>query len=239
MWPLIFDIEGPSAFAGFRNGMIRKSFHCGPWDAAIAIEQPFSDVTLATGFERHTPAPDFIARLGLTEQWGNIQLAHVSRLLGARDSATQDVREYDYGWGLSLTTKLNTVGKSFAQISVTGGTGVARYMEDGLLTQSSAAVQDATGSLTALDGFGAWGGYTHYWCDHWYTTALWGHLEYENSPLQAPDAFASSEYGAINLVWTPVQRFIVGIEFLYGERTNFDGATGVAHRMTIGSQITF
>ena len=56
---------------------------------------------------------------------------------------------------------------------------------------------------------------------------------------QPADAFASSEYGAINLVWNPVERFIVGIEYLYGQRTNYDGATGLANRITIALQFTF
>jgi len=242
IWPLIFDIEGPSSFAGKRTGLLRRNFDNGTLMGAIGFEQPFSDLTFAPEFERFSPAPDLAGRIGVKGDWGLVMVHHVSRLLAAKDSATEATREYAYGWGLSLTGKVINphcgCGKDFLLFSVTGGEGVGAYIEDTTGAKMD-GFQDAAGNINPIKGFGWWAGYTHWWSKHWYTTTLWGATDFSPNALQAPDTYASSKYGAINLGWTPVKNYVLGIEYLYGQRSNFDGATGVANRMTIATQFTF
>ena len=38
---------------------------------------------------------------------------------------------------------------------------------------------------------------------------------------------------AINLIWTPLERVDVGIEYLYGKRENFDGQSALANRVQV------
>ncbi len=49
--------------------------------------------------------------------------------------------------------------------------------------------------------------------------------------LQAHDDVRGTTYLAANLIWEPVDRVNVGIEYLYGVRENVDREKGDAHRL--------
>jgi hypothetical protein len=53
------------------------------------------------------------------------------------------------------------------------------------------------------------------------------------------DTYESANYATANLIWLPVERMGVGIEYLYGSRTNKDGQSGTAHRIQVGFQYKF
>jgi len=46
-------------------------------------------------------------------------------------------------------------------------------------------------------------------------------IDIENSDGQADDAFSKGQYVAANLMYYPTKNAMAGIEFQYGDRTNF------------------
>jgi hypothetical protein len=217
------------------------------WNVAFAIEQPFSDATFAPGFETHFPAPDLVYHTGLAGDWGSFQFAGLHRLLGAKDSATEDIREYAHGWGINWTGSYKpwrnltctSTRKDVFTYSATIGDGFESYMEDTGGAGLDAVQDPATGQLTTLKGQGWWVAYTHHWTDKWATTGAWAETSVDLLPSQSNDTFQGSSYGVINLINQPYDRMMWGIEYLYGQRDNKDGRTGVANRITIASRVVF
>jgi hypothetical protein len=51
--------------------------------------------------------------------------------------------------------------------------------------------------------------------------------------------YETATYYSANLIWLPVERMGVGIEYLYGTRENKDGQSGEAHRLQAAIQYKF
>jgi len=49
--------------------------------------------------------------------------------------------------------------------------------------------------------------------------------------FQAPADVDQTTYLAANLIWSPLERVKVGVEYLHGTRQNVNGAMGAAHRL--------
>jgi hypothetical protein len=49
--------------------------------------------------------------------------------------------------------------------------------------------------------------------------------------IDAADTIRATNYVAVNLIWEPFQRLTMGIEYLYGTRTDKDGAFGQDSRI--------
>ena len=50
--------------------------------------------------------------------------------------------------------------------------------------------------------------------------------EVDNTNFQDPTAFHKGEYASTNLLWAPDPRILTGLELLWGQRTDNDGAQG-------------
>ena len=53
----------------------------------------------------------------------------------------------------------------------------------------------------------------------------------DNTAFQTRDNVHRTTYLAANLIWSPLDRVHVGIEYLYGLRENVDRTVGAANRM--------
>ena len=77
-------------------------------------------------------------------------------------------------------------------------------------------------------------GWIHYdWTDRLNSSVTYAENALSNAPLQQPDDVHRTTYLAANLIWEPVDRVNVGIEYLYGLRENVDRNAGDAHRLQI------
>lgn len=73
-----------------------------------------------------------------------------------------------------------------------------------------------------------------------YACVAYGQARYYNSHHQLiPDDYKVGNYLAANLFWELTPRLQVGIEYLYGRRTNFDTAHNHANRVDALFQFAF
>ena len=56
---------------------------------------------------------------------------------------------------------------------------------------------------------------------------------------QSPDSFKSSQYASGNFVWMPNTHWLLGIEGLWGEREDKDGADGTDFRTQFTTRFYF
>ena len=113
---------------------------------------------------------------------------------------------------------------------IASGTGLGRYVES-LAGTGSDAVLSPTGSLQSLETVAAVVGYVHYWRDDLLSGASYAIVEVWNSAIQPSTAIKRTESARVNLIWRPVPLVEVGVEYLWGRRTNADDATGHANRI--------
>lgn len=60
---------------------------------------------------------------------------------------------------------------------------------------------------------------------------VWTPNSLDNTPFQDPGDVHRTTYLAANLIWNPLERVHVGVEYLYGLRENINDAVGTAHRL--------
>jgi len=233
--PDTLDFAGPGVQSIVRQPQVRYTFspireHM---HVALAIEEPNSDLSAlpATGTSRNI-APDFTGHWRWEGRPGHVQVGGLARVLAWDNSAGAD--DSTFAWGMNVSGVLHTWGKDSMVGNFTIGEGIGRYMQD--LPGGSGAVVDAAGDLNALSVWGAMVGYRHFWCDAWRSEVTYGYVEMDNRSEQGAKAYDHTHYVQANLVWSPVARFYVGVEYLFGVKTSRDDSEGHAHRAQVSFQ---
>ena len=170
-----------------------------------------------------SPSPDFIARLRLKRDWGQFQTACLFRRGGFQTDA--GTRLESNAWGLNFTGTILLVESTKAYYQILFGEGIGSYR--GL--PDAAPVSPTTGEILPL--FGWMVGVTHQWNEQLSSNFTYAQNQLENAPLQVADDVSETTYLAANLVWSPLERVKVGIEYLYGVRQNVDLSKAEAHRI--------
>ncbi|MBZ5494140.1 MAG: porin [Acidobacteriia bacterium] len=239
--PDTLDFQGPNSQVFIRNPMMRYTFRLGKTTTtSISIEKPSSDVAFSTPEFKaspNTPSPDGTVQFRHDMDFGHVQLAALLRDISAflPDGRSDSV----FGWGLNLSG-LFKIGKDNLTYQGAYGNGIARYINDSSGLGIDAAVislQDPR--LEAVPMFGTYGGYQHFWLPKLRSSVVYGFLQSENTAAQTPSTFHRSEYGATNLIWSPIPQLSFGTEFLYGWRVNKDNSTGNAPRIQISAKYNF
>jgi hypothetical protein len=217
--PDTLDFAGPGGTIAPRQAGIHQFFRLDENNSlTIGAEQPSSEVTAYDPIDLHGTqhAPDLVLAARTEHDWGHLQLAGVARDLGYTD---YEESHRTLGGGLSFTGAFK-VGQfaSYDDLLMFGtnwGKGIARYLNDtGGLNLD--AVVGPDGKLYPLTGWGAYAAYTHYWSSNWRSNLVYGVARIERSPWLNDDDFHDSNYGAANLLWTPVPTLTMGLELLHG-----------------------
>ncbi len=242
-WPNIIDYWGPNGMVFYRNVQIRYTFRTGPQSFAVALERPGSDLqayTDAAGnpldIASDNKLPDLSARYRMTGKWGYLQLSGIARRLGweRKDLGT---RGSVFGWGLNASSTIRVIpDKLNLLVAVAGGAGVENYWNDA--TPDVAAKTTAGGGAAVkLIGISAY-------ADVIWTKLLTSAIGYSTVRLdttdgQPADAFKTGDYASVNVLVHPAGNVLVGPEFLWGRRTNKDGAHGDDLRLQISLKGSF
>ncbi len=225
--PATLDFEGSVSNVNRRQAMVRWTQPVLDEDLtlALAAENPQFDIVPPAGItgDARTPSPDLIARLRLSKDWGQYQIAYLYRLGGFQPTDGRVIT--GSAWGLNFTgvTLLTDTSKFYHQIVFGDGIGSYHSLPD-------AAPESAT-TDKVLRFTGWMVGYTRDWTDRLNSNFTYAENALDNSLLQAPDDVRGTTYLAANLIWEPVDRVNVGIEYLYGVRENVNRETGDAHRL--------
>lgn len=234
VWPDTVDYEGPNSAIFARRPLIRYQHAFDDhWQANVGVEQPDTDLD-ATGHPNASSvnhAPDG----GFNVRWedgdiGHVQFASIFRDIGVRDPDFGD--QTAFGWGTNLSAVLSTFGRDSAQMQLTYGEGLFRYINDDFFNNDAAF--DSDGDLEPIPYFGGMMGYTHHWNDAFRSTVSYGYINLDNTSSQADSAYHVTHYGSGNIMWQLRKRLSVGAEVLYGNKETKDGADGDVYRFTLG-----
>ncbi|HEY7120263.1 MAG TPA: DcaP family trimeric outer membrane transporter [Tepidisphaeraceae bacterium] len=245
VYPAIFDYQGPNGMVLVRQPMVRytEKFRDDlQWQ--IALEDPNPDLSESGGLAGNGTSqwPDLASNVRWSPSWGHLQLAGILREL-TFDPAVGS-RSSSLAWGLNFTGTVN-VGPEAAKgkqdnvvFEITGGQGIANYFNDTNGLGLDGFVK-TNGKLEALDIWGGFVAYQHYWSPRWASTAGYSYLHVDNTSSQDGGTYRSGHYVVVNVTYEPIARVWLGLEALYGIREDKDGSTGDDGRLSFSVQYRF
>jgi hypothetical protein len=236
---------------------------------AIGVEQPYSDIqwfdgggfVLNPGTGIITEAgvakniqniPDLTANVKYTGDYGHVQVAGILRKLTYQYPDERQIDEAGYGvnvtgsfhpWALLHGIPNSAEGrgpweKSRILAQYACGRGIGRYLNDsnGLGLD---ATFDPANRLRVLPASGWFVAYEQWWTDKLISNFTYGRADIDLTDTLPPNTYTGASYGAANLIYFPVERLGLGVEFLYGSRENKDGARAKNYRIQTGVQYRF
>jgi len=234
--PDTLDFEGPGAAPFLLLAQGRYIWKVGEnVNIALSLEAPQSQIAAPIGGGKST-APDVTLRTRYEVDQGHVQLSGVYRRLGWNSGTGRN--DYTNGYGLNLAGSLKTFGDDYFVAGGIWGKGIARYIAD-ITGLDLDAVVDPNGNLQALEEYGGYAAYTHYWTPKLRSTAVIDYLGMSNKPYQSPTSFTNSRYYSANIIWNPWGSFNVGAELLYGRYRTFDGLSANDTRLQMSVQYNF
>jgi DcaP outer membrane protein len=265
IFPNVIDYWGPTGMVFYRNVQLRYTFLDNDgWKAAIALENPGNDVdpgairlideSLAANIRNDEELPDLTAMVRYDGDWGHVQLAGILRKVGFETLNTADGEPSgsETGWGLNLGTSYKLSLATF-RLGAVYGRGIASYMNDGGMDLAPAAALVPAPPTTpprpvpfnllldaeAVELLGITAYVDLQWSEKFSSAIGYSFTEVDNTNFQDPTAYHKGEYASANLLWTPADRVLTGVELLWGKRTDNDGDSGTDTRLQYSFKWSF
>lgn len=250
VFPNIIDYWGPPGMVFLRLPQIRWTPIQGDLSFALALEKPTNDIdpgqirdldpNLGDNLQGDSKVPDLTAQVRSKTNWGHVQLAGILRRVGYDTAGSTDgvPKGFSVGWGFDLTSNLKFGDLDKLNLSGVYGRGIASYMNDG---GTDLAPEGTPGNLKskALPLWGIVAYYDHYWTEKVSTSLGYSRTQVENTDFQSTDAFYHGDYASVNCLYNPNKKVLMGIEFLWGMRTDKNGASGNDVRSQISFKYSF
>ena len=234
VFPNTVEYWGPSGMAFFRNIQIRYMPIQGDSRLTIALERPgasadggiYSDRIELQSVKPRFSLPDLSAEYRRAGKWGYVELAGILRRMAweDQDPATPDLSGNATGWGLNLSTNIKVGSKCTFRGSALYGEGVENYMNDAPVDvaikntgNTNAPIEGVALPVTGLVGF-----LDINWNPKFSSSVGYSSIDIDNSNGQNDDDFKKGQYAIANLMYYPVKNAMMGVEFQWGKRTNFN-----------------
>jgi hypothetical protein len=240
-WHVAFAAEQPySDIQWFENGEF--------------VVNPGSGIITTAGAPRNVQnLPDFTGHVRYDSDFGHVQVSGILRKLTFQPADGSDMNRlgsgvnltgdfHPWAWLMQSDPARKDNPTALERCRILGqyavGRGIDRYLQDqnGLGLD---AVFDPIGGFRALYMVGWFVCYEHWWTTKWVSNLCYSET-FTALPNALPgDTYRAGKYAAVNLIWLPVPRLGIGIEYGYGEREDKDGQEGLAHRLQMGVQYNF
>jgi hypothetical protein len=257
IFPNILDYWGPNGMVFFRNVQVRWMPVRGDTRVTIALERPGSTQDpgiLANRIEIQNiraryPYPDLSGEFRYAWNHGRVQ-GYVKASGIVRETKLDDLLRHNVtnlddtviGWGTSLSSNLK-FGKDVVRLQYVFGDGIENYMNDAPVDIAAKPVfgdrvRPIRGRALPLRSLVAY--LDHSWSDKWTTSVGYSQLAISNTVLQAAQAFHRGQYATANLLYSPFEHLLYGVEGQWARRTNFgDGFHANDYRIQFSFRYNF
>lgn len=228
------DFIGPAEGTTFvRQAQAR--YTRGPWE--FAIENPETTVTSFGGGQRIVAddggVPDVVARYTAAFGDGQVKIAGLVRQLECESDLVDDT---ETAFGLSLSGK-HKLGDDDVRWMTTFGRGTGRYLG---LNTSNDAVLDSNGNLEAIEQWGGFVSYRHFWDPEWRSNLTLSYLNNDNDVSLTGLGVTKDVHSMhVNLLYQPVEKMTVGGELMFAERELESGESGDMTRLLFSAKYAF
>ena len=93
--------------------------------------------------------------------------------------------------------------------------------------------------MAPLTDLGLTIGLEHYWTDKFSSLFVYNYGDVENTEGQPVTALSTTSYFAANFIYNIMKGTFVGVEYLRGNRDDFNGANGTANRLQFSFRYSF
>jgi len=205
-----------------RQSVVRYTHNLENASYDISLEDPnttlfaSSDAKAPSPYENNS-APDVVLRARYYPSWGEVAVAHLSRLI--KKEYKTDSKETQYAWATNLSGKILTLGLDDIRFNAHYGVGSGRYI--GYNAFGAGVKNETTEAIDLTTAFGGHIGYRHWWSSSLRSTLA---LSYLGSKIkrehQKSFEFLTKESQALqfNLYWNPLVNLLVGGEITHAKR---------------------
>lgn len=230
-----FAVENPQSRIRIGTGPVSGT---GSVPLTGAVGTPFASIEdIGVGPFARDKVPDFVARIKYESPQFNLMLSGVlTRSTAPPATAAAPIVPGDgqlgFGTLLSGQIAIPIFNKKDNFRFMTGYLdGASRYLLETSSTAPSVAYDATLSQFQTIKSYGGFGALQHWWTDTIRTNLVLSDLRVENPTYSGPTQLRESQYGALNLIWSPFPEMDIGTEFLYGKRVDVDGSKGAQTRV--------
>jgi hypothetical protein len=248
--PEELDFEGINGQVSVRQSQARYFPSIGKdWDLSIAVEDPVAQISTldpetneVVDADGVSDQPDITFSIRKNfKRLSHVRFAGVLRQISARPVAGEST-ETEFAWGVNVSGVVKT--PRFGELDnlkfqLIYGEGIGRYVNDLNTLGGYDGVFDTEGNIKTLPVLAGFAAYQHWWTGSMRSTFLFSGVYVDNYSFQADDAYKKTERVSGNLIFSPVPRFDVGMEVIWGKRTNEDNQSGDAIQTQISTRYRF
>jgi hypothetical protein len=221
---------------------------------AISIERPgatadrgdeATSIQLA-GVKPVYRMPNLTAQYRHGRPWGHIQVAALVKLMQWQDTSgatNHDQSGTAWGWGWNASAVIDAGTRIKFKAQIVQGHGIESHIADApadVIPQSNSANPSQTIKGIAQPVLGFFTFAEIKWTPTLESSVGYSQETVRNSDQQTPGAFRKGQYALINLRYTPSPNIMLGIEYQYGKRQNFESPySAVAHKIQFSAKYNF
>ena len=238
------DLEGPPSTSSTRNTQIRYTLTKQKFELAASIENhhgnytPYSNSIDNINFQT---LPDFVGYFQLQGKWGNARLTGIYRNISYTDSLNTSVENLN-GWGAIFSGFNNIYSRKGLRnkfyYSFVYGKGITSYMQD-LHSKLYDAMPNMNNEMEMMYSLGGFVAMKHAWATRLQSNIVFGFTKTYNDNYTNDLIIDQTIYSSINLLYTADDRIDLGIEFLYGKKTNQINDFGEGYRIQAVTILNF
>jgi len=237
--PETLDFGGPAAQIFVRQAQVRwtEPFNWG--SLQFAVENPNTTYLTSGGVKSEADndhMPDMVGRVNLNSAYGSYSLAMMGRQLRWDNGAQSDET---WGGAASLGGRIPTFGKDDIRFQINYGNALGRYMWTGFADVTlNQKLQNP--QISALNQWGGFVGYRHFWMDTLRSNLIYSYGEADNDLNVVPNT-VNRQFQSVhaNLIWSPIPKIDLGIEYLYGYRELENSHEGDLNRVQVSATYNF
>ncbi|HEX6794764.1 MAG TPA: DcaP family trimeric outer membrane transporter [Casimicrobiaceae bacterium] len=242
--PETLDFGGPVGQIFDRQAQVRWTQSFGPslfartgrWSVALENPETVAQVPGGASFRADDDRfPDITGQVAFDTPRGAFSLHGLVRQLRVDSAASPAAADQKLGAALSVTGVVPVRGSDDVRFTASAGNGIGRY--------SNAFFPDAViggdGRVRLPSQWGTFVAYRHYWTERLRSSIVLSAAG-ETNPSGAPGNTNKATRSAhVNLIWSPVAKSDVGLEYIYADRETEDGQRGHLNRLQASAKYAF
>lgn len=239
-YPEINDANGPVGVLSIRQELIRFNKQLSFGDVSIALENPESTFTSASGSSfqvNDDQVPDIIGKIELSGDWGNWSISAMAREINTDGKVINGVDKELWGGAISTAGRLFIKDQDNLRFTLSYGNALGRYMSYNIFND---AAMDNTGKTNLTEILAGYIAYQHWWNNtlrsSFIAGAAYANQDTSKVPSTVNKFFASSN---VNLLWSPNLKTTVGVEWLHGYRERENGNNAHLNRIQFSAVYKF
>lgn len=238
VYPETVDFGGPAGVVFARQPQVRwtQPFAGGQW--AVALENPETVVALPGGESFRADddrIPDLAANARFETHAGFYSIAGLVRQLRVDSATAPSTRAERWGGGVGANALIPLRGGDDIRLSTYLGNAIGRYS----IGFFSDGVIGGDGGLLLANQWLAMAAYRHFWRPNLRSTLALSTLRASNPAGTTGSVNKAAGSAHLNLIWSPLPRVNLGLEYLYARREVEDGQDGHLDRLQAAAQLLF